>query len=345
MIIVLDTNIFREDFLMNSFKFKILFDFLKKTESKIVVPQIIYQEIDALYRREIEEKISRIEKSRDFLKKILVGGLKQDIELNINGEVKKYFTYFKERLKIGEKNIIPYQDNYLDETVKRALFRIKPCSEKGEEFRDTLLWLTLLDIASSTDDKRVIFISKNVREFASKDGKLDTYLFEDAKKRGVTIKYYKSLDDFIKDKAKQIDFITKEWLLSLITIGTINKKVVEASEQSYYREGLLRCAEDKTKNRLTGYVNLYTANLDIREFYVYEAVDSETYYIQIIYDGEGEAEIEFNEEIKDAQWESWGIARYKPRVKSFIVSLEAVVGIDIEKRNMIEWEVETIGFS
>ncbi|MEE9260478.1 MAG: PIN domain-containing protein, partial [Candidatus Scalindua sediminis] len=70
MKIILDTNIFVEDFLMKSIKFSNLFDFLKKTNSEIVIFQIVFQEVIALYRRKLIEKLDKYYKSKEELLKI-----------------------------------------------------------------------------------------------------------------------------------------------------------------------------------------------------------------------------------------------------------------------------------
>jgi len=50
MNVILDTNIYVQDLLMNSASFSLLLDYLNKTGSKIIMPQIVYQELAERYR-------------------------------------------------------------------------------------------------------------------------------------------------------------------------------------------------------------------------------------------------------------------------------------------------------
>jgi len=49
VIIVLDTNIFQRNFLMRSSGFVVLLDYLSKTESRVVIPKVVFEELKANY--------------------------------------------------------------------------------------------------------------------------------------------------------------------------------------------------------------------------------------------------------------------------------------------------------
>jgi len=299
MNVVLDTNIVREDFLMNSSKFYILFDYLKKTNSKIKMTKIVYQEIAMVYERELANRLEKFGKAKRILESALIDSSIQDLNIAIANEVEKYLTFLKRKFRISDKDIVPYKDSYLKEVVERAIRRIKPCSEKGEEFRDALLWLTVLDIARKTDQKMLIFISNNVKQFASDDGCLHPSLLKEAENEGLTIKYYNSMSHFIKDHATKIDYITYEWLVSAINLDTINKHVTDMLEK-LGEERLLKWAEQRRKET-TGYVNPISSFMDIDEFYVYEMTDG-SLYVETLCDGEVEVEFEFKEEVEEDSW-------------------------------------------
>ena len=112
MNVVLDTNILREDFLMESSKFRILFDYLKKTNSKIIMPKIVYQEIAAVYEREISDRLQGLRKAKGRLERALIDGSIQDFNIVIANEVEKYLTFLKRKLEISDNDIVLYKDNY-----------------------------------------------------------------------------------------------------------------------------------------------------------------------------------------------------------------------------------------
>jgi len=80
---------------------------------------------------------------------------------------------------------VHYKDEYLKEVINRSIKRIKPCSEKGEEFRDSLLWLTLLYIAEASENKMIVIISNNIKEFASDNGSLHPKLKDEEIKKDI----------------------------------------------------------------------------------------------------------------------------------------------------------------
>ncbi|MFZ2384740.1 MAG: PIN domain-containing protein [Candidatus Omnitrophota bacterium] len=122
------------------------------------------------------------------------------------------------------------KDEYLQEIVKRAIYRVKPCTERGEEFRDVLLWLTVLDIARLAKNDELIFISNNIHQFSDGKNSLHSDLFKETENAKLQIKYYQSLDQFIEAHAVKIDFITKDWLSSVLDVDIIDKEIIKMLE-------------------------------------------------------------------------------------------------------------------
>lgn len=352
MNVVLDTNILREDLLMKSTKFNILFDYLKKTNSKIIMPKIVYQEIAAVYEREIIDRLQGFRKAKGALEGALVGGSIQDFKIVITNEVEKYLAFLKKKLGISDNDIVPYKDDYLKEIVERAIRRTKPFSERDEGFRDALLWLTILDIARTTDQKILIFISNNVKHFAS-NGCLHYTLLKEAEDEGLTIKYYNSISHFIKDHASKIDYITSEWLVSAIDLDIINKKVIDMLESKGEYQ-LLKWAKLEGK-KTTGYVNPISSFIGIDEFYVYEMMNG-SLYIEALYNGEVEVEFEVEEEIEEYirdyeydydiienDFELQPVFRSRSKsettTKCFYPEIQVTIGITIEDKKAKGFEI------
>lgn len=290
MDIVLDTNIYRSDFFMKSKRFEIVFDYLKKTNSKIIIPKIVYQEIAVVYERELMNKLGKFNRSKGDLGSILIDRSFEKFDLEIKNETEKYLVFFLKKLNIKDSEIIPYKDEYLKDVVRRALQRERPCTEKGEEFRDVLLWLTILDIVRISKNKELIFISNNVRQFASENDSLFPSLKKEIETENLNIRYYRSLDKFIEDHATKIAYITKEWLMSVFNIETVNKYIIKLLDSKGDR--LLEWAETIEEKSTTGYFNPINSFVELDNFYVYEKSDG-TFYIEADYYGEIEIEFEF----------------------------------------------------
>jgi len=292
MDVVLDTNIFREDFLMDSSRFRILFDYLRKTDSKVVMPQIVYEEIAAVYEREISDRLEIFKKAKRNLEGALIDGEVQDFDISIAPEVKKYLGFLRSKLKISSKDIVSYKNSYLEEVVRRATRRVRPCSEKGEEFRDALLWLTVLDIARIADHRMLIFISNNVKQFASEEGCLHPTLLREAEDEDLSIRYYNSLSHFIKEHATRIDYITPKWLRSAIHTSAINDSFTKLLRRSG-EDRLLHWARRQGKEP-TGRVFPYSSLLGLDDFHVYEMTDG-SIYVEASYSGAVMVEFEWEE--------------------------------------------------
>ena len=72
----------------------------------------------------------------------------------------------------------------------------KPFDENGKGFRDALIWLSILDFAEIIEDRKVIFISNNHKDFSeSKMNLLHPDLIEETRLRNVEILYYISINN------------------------------------------------------------------------------------------------------------------------------------------------------
>ena len=196
------------------------------TNSIVVLSKIAFEEALAAYEQEVLGKLSAFSALRNELSALTQIEI-PELQVDISSKVQQYATRFQDRLGINGERLVDYKSEYLQEVVRRAIHRIKPCSEKGEELGDTILWLTVLDVALSAPDRTAVFISNNKREFGATSQQLHATLIDDAKQKGVTIEYYTSLDEFIQKRVAKIEHINQEWLAQKISLEQIDSKVVE----------------------------------------------------------------------------------------------------------------------
>ncbi len=55
MVIVLDTNVFQEDFPMRSGRFRVLLEYAERTQTQFALPRVVYDEVRTNYERESQE--------------------------------------------------------------------------------------------------------------------------------------------------------------------------------------------------------------------------------------------------------------------------------------------------
>ncbi len=301
MNIVIDTNIFRRDLKLKDKNFDILFDYLEKTNSKVILPKIVYEETIGLYERLIKERIDDYNKSLTKLNGTFINSkIESDSKINIEFEKSEYENFLKDKLKLSDNSIVPYKNEYLQELVNRAIQRIKPLDGKGQQFRDGLLWLTLLDIADLLDEKRIVFISDNSSDFGEKGvNTLSSELKEETNKRNIEVNYYKSISDFAKEHAVKVSFITSKWIndnIDFKQIENIFNQIISV-EKDHIRK-FHESSLDSNENA-TGYINETSyINSSVEEFFVYEMTDGRI-LLNIEFQFEKEYEMEIEKEVEN----------------------------------------------
>jgi hypothetical protein len=158
----------------------------------------------------------------------------------------------------------------LDNVVCRAVERRKPCNEKGEQLRDAILWESVKDITRETPEDRVALITGDSGDFASRNGILHPELATELQQANLHIDFFTSLDDFLKQYAVKIEFVTNSWLA-----GSIDFKQVLGQAGPLIAAATL----DQLRTRvtggdlLTGYCKMIDGHINVGNYYVYEMRD------------------------------------------------------------------------
>jgi hypothetical protein len=160
MDIVIDTNLVHSDWKLKSEDFKAFINFVERTNSRIHIPRIVWEETRLNYRNEKAGK--------------LFGGSLVNVpdlkvlHLDYDAETDKYLNWLLGELKIDESNILPY-GNYTERIAKRALYKRKPFNRvNNNEYKDSLVWKTVLDILSEVARRassEVVLISNDGNAF------------------------------------------------------------------------------------------------------------------------------------------------------------------------------------
>ncbi|SHG28749.1 PIN domain-containing protein [Flagellimonas flava] len=298
--IVFDTNILRSDFLLVSHNFRVFLDFCKKTNSTILIPTIVWEELSELYRQELKTRLDNLNKSRQSLNNLLTNPKQFEKEtLDIESLVSDYISHLKLKFDHHLKTI-EYRNIFLPELVKRSIQRIKPISTKGEEFRDAILWLSIIDYLKERNfEFEVSFITGNIKDFSNKDNTdLHPDLYHELEELRPTLKLYHSLSAFTKEIAVKIDFITKEWIIENIDWDRIQsgaERAVNGIDPAYFYEYYYRRNVDN--NNLEYWDILWARfNTDIEEFHVFQRDGIENYGIEVHLLGDAEIEFENDKE-------------------------------------------------
>jgi hypothetical protein len=242
-----------------------------------------------LFRRELQKNLQKIASARRDVENLMNDTLPETIDINPDVEVKRYREFLMARLNFTEESVVAYRDEYLRVVVMRAINRVRPCSEKGEEIRDAILWLTVMDIARGDGDYRAVFISRNTKQFADENNELHQTLREEAEREGLEIKYYFELGKFLSAHAATVNYVTKDWLLKHVSLDGIKSEMLEwVGAEGHDR--LLDWAVQQCY-QTTGHLSVKGADIKLDNFYVYEMTNGE-FKIEVVYAGSLQVEFE-----------------------------------------------------
>lgn len=230
MDIILDSNIYRGDFSLRSKDFVVMKDYLQKTASSLMLPQVILDEIKGLYARALTERINELKKAvRNYHHALINDEYRVNNKLlDLENAVVEYEAFIRQNLGIRDRHIIPYANEFLPEIARRAIKREKPAGMEGQGFRDVLIWLTIKEYAAMRPGKQLAFISDNTADFGNKvkDG-LHESLAKECEDAGIRIHYFKSVRDFIEQHSAPIAFITFDWIQEHLDFMEVDKLILE----------------------------------------------------------------------------------------------------------------------
>jgi hypothetical protein len=198
MIIFIDTNIFFNYWHLQNANFIYLFNFLENTGSKLFISEVVCEEVDNKFKTEIES-----------LKKNFSDGIKKSNSVLLQApelDLKLLDTEYSFRKTLSSKTnnvtFLSYDEISLQTLVNRAIKKVKPFQYEDKGFRDTLIWLSLLEFLSKNKEKsKIAFINQNSSDFYNPE---KTTLHDDLKNDLETynlkneFSVYESIKDFIK---------------------------------------------------------------------------------------------------------------------------------------------------
>ncbi|MFA6391181.1 MAG: PIN domain-containing protein [Patescibacteria group bacterium] len=271
MNIILDSTELKDNYYLDTPRFQALFAYLKKTKSKLFIPDIVISETIKNFSKEIDD-CKDIEKSLKEFKKKLKISTSSEITLK-NNEV----TGYKKRLlKIVENKNIEIIDNLscpvlVPQIISRSLNNKPPfhSTKKYSDigFRDFIIWEEVKFARNKCND--LCFISNDRNAFGDSDE-----LHEELRKES-DVYFYNLLDKFLTDYAEKIEFINEQYLSLMIEeigLNDINNLV--------YPEELFFAVNIDRNIQLENIVDHEYNDVFIWNYYIYKA-DEKYYYVYV----------------------------------------------------------------
>ena len=163
MRIVVDTNIIRKEGFATSRLFRFLIRATQNAGDTVHLPEVVVLEAVARFEEELGKKKATLDKELTGLRSIL-GNPHQPLSIEL--EVAKEVRLFRERLEQITSGLdipeVPHED-----LIKRAIRRKKPFDHNGSGYRDSLIWETVVELVSQTNEN--IILLSNDKAFRDGD--------------------------------------------------------------------------------------------------------------------------------------------------------------------------------
>jgi PIN domain len=192
MDVIVDTNVLTSDPLMRTPRFEALFDYLRRTNSALVILSAVREELFAQHKRQLKRRYKDARNAWERLQDLLY--------------TRSSFSsvVFDQEMKALDRLFSPESANIklfhaqidLTEVVKRGARRIRPANDEGEELRDVIIWLMGLKYAEELNGP-VAFVSED-RGFWNGDHPHET-IIGDIERSKVSITLYRDVEQLLRN--------------------------------------------------------------------------------------------------------------------------------------------------
>lgn len=279
---------------MSGQKFRLLFEYLTKTHSVLILSEAAVLELRGHVRRQFRERTDALAKAtRDAH---ALGVAVELTEIDADAVYREAYERWEAEtgafVRRSEVRKLPLDNSILTALVIRAAERVPPVRPDGRETRDAIIWLSFLAFLRQQPKDEVAFISANTRDFAVLDGTaLRTELQEEVAAHAGGVRYYRNLDEFNRAHAEPIAHITREWLAARIDQASVHE-LIDHFVERVLEAGDFRVASMDERELYRPYAieHLYTPEAELEDVFVWRA-SGERLELSLDYRARVEAEL------------------------------------------------------
>jgi hypothetical protein len=233
--VILDANVYCEANFGRSGKFDSLVDFVRKTNSQLVLLSSVLEEVLSKYERDFRQRreaaIGAVKTCREYSftdKKLVLF----PPNIDFSAEKEALLLHLSSPAKgISVELFEDYSALDILEVVRRGARRMPPANANGEELRDVINWLATLIYAGRTSE-RVLFVTRDKGFWTNDTGVLRPEIITDIKQTGREIVLFHDIDELLKNNSLSsavLDATRAGQLFEITKLSTeITSKVVEA---------------------------------------------------------------------------------------------------------------------
>lgn len=242
MDIIIDTNIYLADPKMAGNQFQELFAYIRRTSSRLVIPHLVQLELVERYRDQLREVAQVTAREWAKMRSKAVSDPGDFPAFDVDWQVEELRSLLE---KPSRDVHVVFDDDIggidVRELIRRGVFRIRPASAKGEELRDVMLWMTVLNHAKKVG-RETSFIS-NDRTFVNETGTLHDQMVLDITGADAGVSFYKDIGRFIAANSLETEDVTQEWLLCALAKEAIEEETKRALSKAIVTWGSIQDVE------------------------------------------------------------------------------------------------------
>ena len=215
MDVALDSNIILNDPRMEGNAFQSLLDYLRRANSRLVLSKVVIDEVIARYPALLKKEIKNLSRAVGTLSHIVVEKTIEFPLIDIDQETRRLGQkLLKPSKNINASQVVAnFSDIKIEEVVRRGINRVPPANDAGEELRDVIHWLMILEHLR-TSKSELAFITSD-KHFQHEAG-LHPHLEQEIRDGNLSLKFYSSLDDFVKDNSPTPQSLSESEAFSFI---------------------------------------------------------------------------------------------------------------------------------
>jgi hypothetical protein len=164
MIVVLDSNIFCQDWRLAGPSFRTFLEGLKLVPVQLKVPAVVLDEVCNKFREALSDHHRQLSTAVHTIGKLVGRTMSGAPALDIEAEVAHYRKHVEAVLAACGANVLPYPKTPHEEIVRRELARRKPFRANGAGYRDFLIWESVR-VLVGWGHERVGFVTANSQDF------------------------------------------------------------------------------------------------------------------------------------------------------------------------------------
>jgi hypothetical protein len=205
MYIAIDSNSLMMDWRFRSSTVRSFLQYLRSTDSRLLLSDVVRIEIEANFKRDCRKALEALNSALRNLRRF---GIEEPTNLDIESVLAAALSTWKQDVAdILSENIIEQisiDGDLMRDIVLRLAERIPPSSPKGEEFRDCVIWLSLLKHAQNNPNHSPLVLISNDGGFSTDRISLRPELQAELTEQKLSILYYSSLESFLKAQSVEV---------------------------------------------------------------------------------------------------------------------------------------------